>query len=169
MILLLVLPVSLTLWQCFLFPCVFSSITFVVESLATNFVLPNKVQKSRSFSVALMRLREYLRAGANPIKLFCFLPRANLALSYTHRYLIELDCSTWQFKSAKLKDKKYKYTKLLNTISKKEEIDASSSWHRFSDGRLFIYVPYSRKTDHDIKVKFWNLKEVFKWWSENRT
>ena len=94
MILLLVLPVSLTLWQCFLFPCVFSSITFVVESLATNFVLPNKVQKSRSFSVALMRLREYLRAGANPIKLFCFLPRANLALSYTHRYLIELDCST---------------------------------------------------------------------------
>ena len=37
-----------------------------------------------------------------------------------HRYLIEVDCSWGQFKSAKLKEKNYKCTNFFHNIAKKE-------------------------------------------------
>ena len=45
-----------------------------------------------------------------------------------HRYLIEVDCSSGQFKSTKLKDKEYtlKAPILLTTSKQKKEMDASS-------------------------------------------
>ena len=46
-----------------------------------------------------------------------------------HRYLIEVDCSLGQFKSAKLKDKEYiiNAPSFYTTLQKKTEIDVTNS------------------------------------------
>ena len=56
-----------------------------------------------------------------------------------HIYLIEVDYSLGQFKSAKLKDKEYSInTPIFHKIAKK--MDAPNFLHLLADGQLFIYV-----------------------------
>ena len=49
-------------------------------------------------------------------------------VSCNHRYIIEVDCSLGQFKSAILEDKEYTidFIKFFHNIAKKKEIDAPS-------------------------------------------
>ena len=63
-------------------------------------------------------------------------------MSFWHRYLIEVDCSAGQFKSAKLEDKEYNINVASFSKHCKKEINAQRFLHLLADNQLLIYVAY---------------------------
>ena len=84
---------------------------------------------------------------------------------FKHSYLIELDCSSGQFKSAKLKDKEYTRNapSFFTILQKKKEIDAPSLEHSLADGQLLIDVTDTVSPSFRylwFKLKYWDCHWV---------